>query len=42
MAYKLHMVQKLQEIDLLRRYDFAIDILPRIMQHSGYLGKMFQ
>jgi hypothetical protein len=39
-AYKLQLLHKLQENYLPRRYDFAIDILSRIDEDSGYLSKV--
>lgn len=35
-AYKLQLIWKLQENDLPRRYDFAVDILSRTHEDSGY------
>jgi hypothetical protein len=37
--YRLQLVQKLQENDLPRRYDFAIDILSRIDKDNDYLSR---
>jgi hypothetical protein len=39
-AYKLQLVQKLQENDLPRRYDFAIYIFSRIDEDNDYLSKV--
>jgi hypothetical protein len=39
-AYKLHLVQKLQENDLPWHYNFAIDILSWIDEDNDYLSKV--
>lgn len=39
-VYKLYLVQKLQEDDLPRRYDFAVDILSRVDEDSGNTGHL--
>jgi hypothetical protein len=39
-SYKLQLVQKLQENDLLWCYNSAVDILSWIGEGSGYLGKV--